>query len=52
MGRPAPVVERDDDDEQTRLNVHRAALRARLIGQDMGTGNYGCDMFSEPLEVS
>lgn len=52
MGRPAAVVERDDDDEQTRLNVHRAALRARLLDQDMGTGNYARDVFSEPLEVS
>jgi hypothetical protein len=37
MGRPAPVVECDDD-EQTRLNAHRAARRARLLDQDMGTG--------------
>jgi hypothetical protein len=52
MGRPAPVVECEDDDEQTRLNVHRAALRARLIEQDMGTGNYGRDVFSEQMEAS
>jgi hypothetical protein len=52
MGRPAPVVERDDDDKQRRLNAHRAALRARLIEQDMPTGNYGRDVFSEPLEAS
>ena len=52
MGRPAPVVERDDDDKQTRLNAHRAALRTRLLEQDMGTGNYGRDVFSEPLEAS
>jgi hypothetical protein len=52
MGRPAPVVERDDDHEQTRLNAHRADLRARLLDQDMGTGNHVGDVFSEPLEAS
>jgi hypothetical protein len=50
MGKSLPVVECDDDDEQTRLNAHRAARRARLLDQDMGTGNYGRDVFSEPPE--
>jgi hypothetical protein len=49
MGRPAPVVERDDDDEQRRLNAYNAycaARRARLIEQELGTGVYPVDMFS------
>jgi hypothetical protein len=49
MTRPLPIVEPDDDDdEQERLNAHRSALRARLIEQNMDTGTYERDMFSEP----
>ena len=42
--RAAPV--RDYDREQERLNAHRAALRARLIAQQLGTGRYDVDMFT------
>jgi hypothetical protein len=52
MGKRAPVVERDVEAEQRRLNARRAAQRARLVEQDMRTGNYGRDVFSDPLEAS
>jgi hypothetical protein len=51
MTRPLPIEEPDDDDEQERLNAHRSALRARLIEQDMGTGSFERDVFSEPTKA-
>jgi len=53
MTRPLRIEEPDDyDDEQERLNAHRSALRARLLEQEMSTGKYERDVFSEPLEAS
>jgi hypothetical protein len=46
MGKPLPSPVRDVDSEQRRLNRRRAARRARLIAQDLGTGRYDVDMFT------
>ena len=51
MGKPLPVVVRDDVAEQRRLNRRRAARRARLIAQDLGSGLHQRDMFSVKTEA-
>ena len=46
MGKPLPAAVPDGRAEQRRLNRRRAARRARLIAQDLGTGRYDVDMFT------
>jgi|NGEPerStandDraft_6_1074524.scaffolds.fasta_scaffold00863_13 hypothetical protein len=46
MGKPLPAAVPDGRTEQRRLNRRRAARRARLIAQDLGTGRYDVDMFT------
>jgi hypothetical protein len=51
MGKPLPVVVPDDVAEQRRLNRRRAARRARLIAQELGSGVYQRDMFSAKVKA-
>jgi len=51
MGKPLPAAVPDGRTEQRRLNRRRAARRARLIAQELGSGVYQRDMFSAKIEA-
>ena len=51
MGKPLPAAVPDGRAEQRRLNRRRAARRARLIAQDLGSGVYQRDMFSAKVKA-